>query len=131
MSVKEAFCFFEGIEEIQYPLGVLKEVGLGYLKLGQSLVTLSGGEASRLKLAKELTAKAKKKTLYLIDEPTTGLHFSDIERLIKLFQKLIESGNTIVLIEHNKLIRNNCDWLIELGPGAGKAGGNVVSMSAK
>lgn len=131
MSVTEAgkfFCEKSEKKEMKKALKILEEVGLGYLKLGQSLVTLSGGEASRLKLAKELISKTKKHTLYLIDEPTTGLHFSDIENLIKLFQKLVEEGNTIVLIEHNKQIIRNCDWIIELGPGAGYEGGYVISQ---
>ncbi|MBA4687386.1 MAG: SAM-dependent methyltransferase [Candidatus Galacturonibacter soehngenii] len=126
LSVKEALAFFKEIEEITTPLSILMEVGLSYLKLGQNLVKISGGEATRLKLAKELMIKQKQNTIYLIDEPTTGLHFTDIEKLILLFQKLVDFGNTIVLIDHNKQIRQNCDWLIELGPKAAKEGGNVM-----
>lgn len=126
MSVEQAKAFFHDIEEIQVVLKTLEEVGLGYLKLGQNSTTLSGGEASRLKLAKELTAKNIGSTLYLIDEPTTGLHFSDTANLICLFQKLVEEGNTIVIIEHNKHMMDNCDWMIELGPKAGKEGGYVI-----
>ncbi|KAB1437844.1 hypothetical protein [Candidatus Galacturonibacter soehngenii] len=124
--MKEALAFFKEIEEITTPLSILMEVGLSYLKLGQNLVKISGGEATRLKLAKELMIKQKQNTIYLIDEPTTGLHFTDIEKLILLFQKLVDFGNTIVLIDHNKQIRQNCDWLIELGPKAAKEGGNVM-----
>lgn len=128
MSIEEACEFFGDNAEINKVLQVLKEVGLGYLKLGQSSVTLSGGEASRLKLAKELISKNKKNTLYLIDEPTTGLHFSDITNLIYLLHKLVKEGNTVVLIEHNKQVIRNCDWIIELGPGAGKEGGYIISQ---
>lgn len=131
MSVNEASEFFANIPGIAKSLNILQEVGLGYLKLGQSSVTLSGGEASRLRLAKELIAGNKKNTLYLIDEPTTGLHFSDIENLLRLFHKLVEDGNTIVLIEHNQQIIRNCDWLIELGPGAGKEGGNIIRQEKR
>jgi excinuclease ABC subunit A len=126
MSVEQAISFFEDIEEIRSVLTTLEEVGLGYLKLGQNSTTLSGGEASRLKLAKELASKNVGNTLYLIDEPTTGLHFSDIANLICLFQKLVEEGNTVVIIEHNKHMIDNCDWIIELGPKAGKEGGYVI-----
>jgi len=126
LSVKEAFTFFAGVKDITTPLSVLMEVGLDYLKLGQNLVKISGGEATRLKLAKELMIKQKQNTLYLIDEPTTGLHYTDIEKLISLFQKLIDLGNTIVLIDHNKQMSLNCDWLIELGPKAAKEGGYLL-----
>lgn len=129
MSVDEAADFFKSTETICRVLDILREVGLGYLKLGQSSTALSGGEASRLKLAKELAGKDNAETLYLIDEPTTGLHFSDVGNLLRLFQKLIDNGSTIILIEHNKQILDNCDWLIELGPGAGKEGGYVVSVN--
>lgn len=128
MSVSQAILFFDNTEEITSVLKILIDVGLGYLKLGQNSATLSGGEASRLKLAKELISKKTGKTLYLLDEPTSGLHFSDIENLIKLFQKIIDGGDTIVMIEHNKHVLNNCDWMIELGPKAGKMGGEVLRM---
>ncbi len=126
LSVNEAIHFFHESNEIVSALSVLDEVGLGYLKLGQSSLTLSGGEASRLKLAKELMGKKKKKVLYLFDEPTTGLHFSDIENLLMLFLRLIDAGNTIVVVDHNKQILTCCNWIIELGPGAGKEGGSVI-----
>jgi len=128
MSVSQATLFFNDTEEIVSILKNLTDVGLGYLKLGQNSATLSGGEASRLKLAKEFISKQTGKTLYLLDEPTSGLHFSDIENLIRLFQKIIDGGDTIVMIEHNKHILNNCDWLIELGPAAGKMGGEILNM---
>ena len=104
---------------------MMLEVGLSYLKLGQSTLSLSGGEAARIKLGKQLMEKNN--VLYLLDEPTTGLHFSDVEHLMSLLRKLIGSGNTIVAIEHNKLFLNNADWMIELGPGAGEAGGIIIS----
>jgi len=130
LSIIEAIHFFHEIKEIVSALNVLDEVGLGYLKLGQSSLTLSGGEASRLKLAKELMGKKKKKVLYLFDEPTTGLHFSDIENLLKLFLRLIDAGNTIVVVDHNKQILTCCNWIIELGPGAGKEGGSVIRQGS-
>lgn len=126
MSIGEAIDFFKGYEEIVDKLMILKDVGLSYVKLGQSTQSLSGGEASRLKLARELLSGNKKDTLYLLDEPTTGLHFSDIDHLIQLIDKLINEGNTVVMIEHNKQIANICDYRIELGPGAGKQGGTIV-----
>lgn len=131
LSVKEALTFFDGLAEITAPLTILREVGLDYLKLGQNLVKISGGEATRLKLSKELMVKQKTNILYLIDEPTTGLHGTDIEKLILLFQKLVDSGNTIVLIDHNKQISRNCDWNIELGPKAAKEGGYLIRQERR
>lgn len=126
LPVEEALCFFTDFEEIVRPLRSLQRVGLGYLKLGQGTATLSGGEASRLKLSKELLVKKKGEVLYLLDEPTTGLHFSDIEHLIRLMDELTEGGNTVVAIEHNRQFLAHCNWKIELGPGAGNAGGEVI-----
>ena len=126
MSVKDAVTFWEGQKEMVDALQVMEEVGLGYLKLGQSTSTLSGGEASRLKLAKELVGSKRQNVLYLFDEPTTGLHFSDIDRILELIHKLIEKGNTVMAIEHNKQFLANCDWKIEIGPGAGEAGGQII-----
>lgn len=128
LSINEAVDFFYDREEIAKPLTMLSQVGLGYLKLGQNLSKISGGEATRFKLAKELIMKKKQHTLYLIDEPTSGLHFSDIETLIKLFEQLIDAGNTIVIIEHNKQILRSCDYIIELGPKAGKEGGYLINQ---
>lgn len=127
MSIDEAVTFFKDTQTIYHMLKTLQEVGLGYIRLGQSSTTLSGGEASRLKLAKELTGNDNTDILYLIDEPTTGLHDSDVENLLRLFQKLIDNKNTIILIEHNKQVLTHCDYVIELGPGAGSAGGYIVS----
>ena len=130
MSVEEAIQFFGESGKAVQVLKSLQKVGLGYLKLGQGTSTLSGGEAARLKLAKELNTKRNGNILYLLDEPTTGLHFSDIENLLKLLEELIFNGNTIISIEHNKQFVNNCDWIIELGPGAGNDGGYVISQGA-
>ncbi|RDY30094.1 ATP-binding cassette domain-containing protein [Lachnotalea glycerini] len=129
MSVNEAIQLWDELEAVD-GLRSLQKVGLGYLKLSQGTSTLSGGEAARLKLAKELISKKSSNVLYLLDEPTTGLHFSDIENLLKLLDELITSGNTVISIEHNKQFMENCDWKIELGPGAGKDGGNVISQGA-
>lgn len=126
MAIDEAVGFLSGFEDAVQTLHSLQKVGLGYLKLGQGTATLSGGEASRLKLARELNTKKKKNILYLLDEPTTGLHFSDIDHLLQLMDELISGGNTIVAIEHNKQFMKRCDWQIELGPGAGKDGGTVI-----
>lgn len=128
MSVHEAISFWSDLEEVVAGLTSLYKVGLGYLKLGQGTATLSGGEAARLKLAKELITKKSGNVLYLLDEPTTGLHFSDIEHLLNLIDELVISGNTVVAIEHNKQFMIYCDYIIELGPGAGKDGGNVISQ---
>lgn len=127
-SIDEAYQFFSSVEDIRKSLAILQEVGLGYLKLGQSATTLSGGEAGRLKLAKELIVYNTKNTLFLFDEPTTGLHFSDIENLNRLFRRLIAEGNTVILIEHNKQMCAYCDWIIELGPEAAEDGGQVVKQ---
>lgn len=126
MSIKEAKVLFVQHKKIASILDVLIEVGLGYLKLGQSSVQLSGGEAQRLKLAKELASQSSGTILYLFDEPTVGLHFDDIKKLMVLFRKLTDCGNTIVMIEHNKDVLRNSDYMIELGPGAGKEGGKIV-----
>lgn len=126
MSIYDAILFWGDADEIVLKLTSLQRVGLGYLTLGQSTSSLSGGEASRLKLAKELMSKKKNNILYLLDEPTTGLHFSDIDHLLELISELVRNGNTVLSIEHNKQFVGNCDWLIELGPGAGKDGGEVI-----
>lgn len=126
MSVVEALDFWNDKDDLVKKLLIVREVGMGYLKIGQNTTTFSGGEASRLKLAKELMGAKNKNVLYLLDEPTTGLHFSDIDNILKLIQKLIDEGNTVVAIEHDKQFTNNCDWIIELGPGAGANGGEVL-----
>ncbi|MFA9466299.1 MAG: TrmO family methyltransferase [Velocimicrobium sp.] len=128
MSIDEAILFWIDIDEIVLKLKALQKTGLGYLLLGQSTSSLSGGEAARLKLSKELVTKTNNNILYLLDEPTTGLHFSDIEHLLELISEIVRNGNTVIAIEHNKHFLNNCDWLIELGPGAGDAGGLVINQ---
>ncbi len=127
MTVEEAEEFFAAIEPVRRRLSVLREVGLGYLHLGQSAPTLSGGEAQRLKLTRELSKRPRGHTLYVLDEPTTGLHFDDVARLLSVLQRLVDKGNTVLIIEHNLDILASCDWLIELGPEGGEEGGHVVA----
>ena len=127
MSVKEAYEFFENIPQIANKLKTLNDVGLDYIKLGQSATTLSGGEAQRIKLASELNKRATGKTLYLLDEPTTGLHWYDLDKLIKIIQQLADNGNTILIIEHNLDLIKVADYIIDLGPEGGDAGGEVVA----
>ncbi len=127
MTIEEATTFFEDIPWLYDRLNILNEVGLGYLKLGQSATTLSGGEAQRVKLAAELGKRDTRRTLYLMDEPTTGLHFADIQKLLDVLQRLVDRGNTIVVIEHNLDVIKSADWVIDLGPGGGDNGGNIVA----
>ena len=126
LSVEEARALFSEIPRIAKILDTLSEVGLGYLKLGQSATTLSGGEAQRLKLAEQLARRATGRTLYILDEPTTGLHFADVEKLLKVLHRLADAGNTVLVIEHNLDVIAASDWLIELGPEGGDAGGELV-----
>jgi excinuclease ABC subunit A len=127
MTAEEAMNFFRHNSNIYQKLKVLYEVGLGYIKLGQPATTLSGGEAQRIKLATELSRRATGKTLYILDEPTTGLHFDDIDRLLKVLNKLVDKGNTILVIEHNLDIIKSVDWVIDLGPEGGDMGGYIVA----
>ena len=127
MTIEEATTFFEDIPWLYDRLNILNEVGLGYLKLGQSATTLSGGEAQRVKLAAELGKRDSRRSLYLMDEPTTGLHFADIQKLLDVLQRLVDRGNTIVVIEHNLDVIKSADWVIDLGPGGGDNGGRVVA----
>ena len=126
MTVAEAYEFFAKVPSLARKLKTLVDVGLGYIGLGQSATTLSGGEAQRIKLATELSKRSTGKTLYLLDEPTTGLHFDDVAKLMKILLKLRDQGNTIVVIEHNLDVIRNADWIIDLGPGGGDRGGNLV-----
>lgn len=126
MSVAEALDFFTGNKKLAAPLQLLKQIGLGYLTLGQSSQTLSGGEAQRIKLAAELNVSAGRPTLYLLDEPTTGLHFADIQNLLDLLQTITEHGHTVILIEHNPDVVKNADWIIDLGPEGGADGGRIL-----
>ena len=127
MTVDEAFVFFENIPSIKNRLKLLQEVGLGYIKLGQPATTLSGGEAQRIKLSKELAKKATGQTLYILDEPTTGLHFEDINKLLKVLHRFVEQGNTVVVIEHNLDVIKTADYIIDLGPEGGDGGGKIIA----
>jgi excinuclease ABC subunit A len=127
MTVAEAYEFFGKVPRLAAKLKTLVDVGLGYIGLGQSATTLSGGEAQRIKLATELSKRSTGKTLYLLDEPTTGLHFDDIAKLMKLLLRLREAGNTVVVIEHNVDVMRGADWIIDLGPGGGDEGGRLVA----
>jgi excinuclease ABC subunit A len=128
MSVEEALQFFAKIPKIRRRLQTLHDVGLDYIKLGQPATTLSGGEAQRVKLAAELSKVATGKTLYMLDEPTTGLHFADIEKLLEVLQRLVDAGNTVLVIEHNLDVIKQADWIIDLGPEGGEAGGEVIAV---
>lgn len=127
MTVDEAYCFFEAIPAIKNRLDLLRKVGLGYVKLGQPATTLSGGEAQRIKLSKELSKKATGKTLYILDEPTTGLHFEDINRLLKVLHTLVEQGNSVVIIEHNLDVIKTADYIVDIGPEGGDGGGRIIA----
>ena len=127
MTAEEAVVFFENIPRIKRKIQTLVDVGLGYIKLGQSATTLSGGEAQRVKLALELARVSTGKTVYILDEPTTGLHTADVHKLIKVLQKLVDAGNTVIVIEHNLDIIKVSDHIIDLGPEGGNAGGEIVA----
>jgi excinuclease ABC subunit A len=127
MSVEEALEFFAKIPKIRRRLQTLHDVGLDYIRLGQPATTLSGGEAQRVKLAAELSKVATGRTLYILDEPTTGLHFADIEKLLEVLQRLVDSGNTVLVIEHNLDVIKQADWIVDLGPEGGEAGGEVIA----
>ena len=128
MTVEQAMAFFENHPKIYRKIKTLYDVGLGYIKLGQSATTLSGGEAQRVKLALELSKIQTGKTLYILDEPTTGLHTADVHRLITVLQKLADAGNTIVVIEHNLDLIKVCDHIIDIGPEGGDEGGTIVAV---
>jgi excinuclease ABC subunit A len=127
MTVEEALAFFEDIPAIYDRLKSLNDVGLGYLKLGQSATTLSGGEAQRVKIASELYRPHLQKTIYIMDEPTIGLHYEDVKKLIEILQKLVDKGNTVVVIEHNLDLIKNADYVIDIGPDGGTGGGQLVA----
>ena len=120
--------FFHDQSALRQKLSTLDEVGLGYIHLGQSATTFSGGEAQRIKLATELSRRATGRTLYILDEPTTGLHFADIDRLLKVLNMLVDQGNTVLIIEHNLDVIKAVDWVIDLGPEGGEKGGEVLAL---
>ena len=127
MTIEEACDFFAGIPHVARKLETLKSVGLGYIQLGQSALTLSGGEAQRVKLATELARTSTGKTMYILDEPTTGLHFADVMLLMEVIRRLVDAGNTVIMIEHNLDVICQADWIIDLGPEGGFRGGNVIA----
>jgi excinuclease ABC subunit A len=127
MTVEDAVEFFKAVPPIRDKMAMLAEVGLGYIKVGQQATTLSGGEAQRVKLAKELSRRATGQTLYILDEPTTGLHFEDVRKLLEVLHQLVEQGNSVVVIEHNLEVIKTADWVLDLGPEGGDKGGEVVA----
>jgi len=127
LTVDQALPLVENFPAMAWKLRTLREVGLGYIKLGQSATTLSGGEAQRVKLSRELARRATGRTLYILDEPTTGLHFEDVRRLLDVLSRLVDQGNTVVVIEHNLDVIKTADWVIELGPEGGSDGGEIVA----
>jgi excinuclease ABC subunit A len=127
LSVEESLAFFQPIPSIAMKLKTLCDVGLGYMKLGQSAPTLSGGEAQRVKLATELSRRDTGDTLYILDEPTTGLHFDDVRKLLDVLSALVAKGNSVLVIEHNIDVLRNADWIIDLGPEGGEKGGQIIA----
>jgi excinuclease ABC subunit A len=130
MTVAEAMDFFVAHPNVRRPLSVLKEVGLDYLQLGQSANTLSGGESQRMKLARELTGNHQQRTLYILDEPTTGLHFREVHLLLKVLNRLVEAGSSVLVVEHNLEIIRNSDYVIDIGPEAGDKGGKILNQGS-
>jgi excinuclease ABC subunit A len=128
MTIEEAVEFFAAVPSIREKFATLDRVGLGYVKVGQPATTLSGGEAQRVKLSRELSKRATGRTLYMLDEPTTGLHFHDVAKLLEVLHELVESGNTVVVIEHNLEVVKTADWVIDLGPEGGEGGGEIVGI---
>jgi excinuclease ABC subunit A len=128
MTIEEATTFFAHVPSIHNKMKTLNDVGLGYMRLGQPATTLSGGEAQRVKLATELSRRATGRTMYILDEPTTGLHFADVDRLLDVLQRLVDAGNSIVVIEHNLEVVKSADWIIDLGPEGGDNGGEILTQ---
>jgi excinuclease ABC subunit A len=128
MTVEEGVELFAAVPAVRDKLTTLNDVGLGYIHIGQQATTLSGGEAQRIKLAKELSRKATGRTLYILDEPTTGLHFHDVKKLLEVLHELVDQGNTVVVIEHNLEVIKTADWIIDLGPEGGDGGGEIVAV---
>jgi excinuclease ABC subunit A len=127
MTVAQATAFFDHFPKVKNKLQTLRDVGLGYIRLGQPATTLSGGEAQRVKLATELSKRSTGRTLYILDEPTTGLSFNDVAALLEVLQRLVDAGNTVIVIEHQLDVVKNADYIIDLGPGAGDEGGYVIA----
>ena len=127
MTIEDAEEFFKAVPPIRDKMHMLNEVGLGYVKVGQQATTLSGGEAQRVKLGKELSRRSTGQTLYILDEPTTGLHFEDVRKLLEVLQRLVDQGNSVVVIEHNLDVIKTADWVIDLGPEGGVRGGRIVA----
>ena len=127
MTVEDALAFFEPVPTIARKLQTLMDVGLSYIRLGQAATTLSGGEAQRVKLSRELSKRDTGKTLYILDEPTTGLHFEDIKQLLEVLHRLRDHGNTVVIIEHNLDVIKTADWIVDLGPEGGSGGGQIIA----
>ena len=128
MQVEDALKVLENIPQIRQKLETLVEVGLGYVQLGQSSTTLSGGEAQRIKLARELSRRQTGRTFYILDEPTTGLHFDDVKKLLDVLNRLVDLGNTVLIIEHHLDVIKQADWIIDLGPEGGEGGGRIVAQ---
>ena len=128
MTVEEALTFFENVPQIKRKVETLYNVGLSYIKLGQPSTTLSGGEAQRIKLATELSKRSTGRTIYILDEPTTGLHFADVHKLVEILQKLTDGGNTVLVIEHNLDVIKTADYIIDIGPEGGEKGGTVIAQ---
>jgi excinuclease ABC subunit A len=130
MTVEEALIFFQNIPTVRKKLQTLERVGLGYIRIGQPATTLSGGEAQRIKLSAELSKRDTGRTLYILDEPTTGLHFADVSKLLDVLDSLVSLGNTVIVIEHNLDVVASSDWIIDLGPEGGENGGEVVCVGS-
>ncbi|MEK6215724.1 MAG: excinuclease ABC subunit A, partial [Boseongicola sp.] len=130
MTVEDAQEFFKAVPSIREKMDALVRVGLGYIKVGQSATTLSGGEAQRVKLSKELAKRSTGRTLYILDEPTTGLHFEDVRKLLEVLHELVEQGNTVIVIEHNLDVIKTADWIIDIGPEGGDGGGEIVATGS-
>src|SRR6202012_5936533 len=128
MTVEEAASFFKAVPTIRDKMETLKRVGLSYVQVGQSATTLSGGEAQRVKLSKELSKRATGRTLYILDEPTTGLHFEDVKKMLEVLHELVDQGNTMVVIEPNLDVVKTADWVVDFGPGGGDGGGEIVAI---
>lgn len=127
MTVEDAQQFFQAVPSIREKMDALVQVGLGYIKVGQQATTLSGGEAQRVKLSKELSKRSTGRTLYILDEPTTGLHFEDVRKLLEVLHELVEQGNSVIVIEHNLDVVKTADWIIDIGPEGGEGGGQIVA----